>query len=99
MGRPMSDINKKALKKLLIRKRNKRDLGIIHHQEQIAQQEEARQKAEAALIAPGSVVSDGEVVWSAKTQEIRNRLNGKKRMAGERWNRFAGTSDGGGRGL
>ena len=37
--------------------------------------------------------------WSDKTASIRNRLTGKKRESKERWNRFAGTSDGGGRGL
>ncbi len=40
-----------------------------------------------------------EEVWSAKMGEIRNRLTGKKRAAKERWNRFAGTEGGGGRGL
>ena len=34
---------------------------------------------------------EDQVVWSAKTQDIRNRLNNSKRQAQERWNRFAGT--------
>lgn len=42
---------------------------------------------------------EGQPVWSARLQEIRNRVDGKKRMADERWNRFAGTEDSGGRGL
>lgn len=46
-----------------------------------------------------SADADGNVVWSAQLQEVRNRLTGKKRMAKERWNRYAGTSGGGGRGL
>lgn len=37
--------------------------------------------------------------WSDKVSKVRNRLTGKKRESKERWNRFAGTSDGGGRGL
>ena len=37
--------------------------------------------------------------WSDKTVSIRNRLTGKKRASKERWNRFAGTSDAGSRGL
>ena len=41
----------------------------------------------------------GNVVWSAQLQEIRNKNTGRKRMATERWNRFAGTESGGGRGL
>jgi len=36
--------------------------------------------------------------WSDKVSKVRNRLTGKKRDAKDRWNRFAGTSDGGGRG-
>lgn len=42
--------------------------------------------------------SKGEVVWSAKMDTIRNRLTNGRRMADDRWNRFAGTSGGGGRG-
>lgn len=30
---------------------------------------------------------------------IRNKISGRKRVAKDRWNRFAGTSGGGGRGL
>ncbi len=37
--------------------------------------------------------------WASKTSKIRNRLTGKKRESKERWNRFSGTSGGGGRGL
>lgn len=37
-------------------------------------------------------------VWSAKVTTIRNRLNDKRRTSEDRWNRFAGTSDAGGRG-
>ena len=43
--------------------------------------------------------ADGKPVWSAKKQEIRNKNTGRKTMAKERWNRFAGTESGGGRGL
>jgi hypothetical protein len=38
------------------------------------------------------------VVWSAQTQMIRDKLTGKKRASMDKWNRFAGTSDGGGMG-
>lgn len=37
-------------------------------------------------------------IWSAKLQEIKNRNTGRKRVAQDRWNRFSGTSDAGGRG-
>lgn len=39
-----------------------------------------------------------EEIWSVKVLKIRNRLHGRKRDSEDRWNRFAGTSDGGGRG-
>lgn len=40
-----------------------------------------------------------EPLWSEKVSTIRNRLTGSKRQSKERWNRFAGTEGGGGRGL
>ena len=40
-----------------------------------------------------------KVAWSAKMQKVRNRLTGKKRMAKDRWNRFAGTASAGAMGL
>lgn len=43
--------------------------------------------------------NEEEMVWSEKVGMVRNRLTGKKRASKERWNRFAGTSGGGGRGL
>lgn len=33
-----------------------------------------------------------------KMQQIRNRVSGRKRASRDKWNRFAGTSGGGGRG-
>jgi hypothetical protein len=42
---------------------------------------------------------EDDKVWSEKMATIRNRLNNKKRDTKERWNRFAATSDSGGRGL
>ena len=40
-----------------------------------------------------------EEAWMATTNSIRNRLTDRKRLSNERWNRFAGTESGGGRGL
>jgi hypothetical protein len=40
-----------------------------------------------------------ETEWGDKVASVRNRLNGKKRISRERWNRFAGTGGEGGRGL
>ena len=55
---------------------------------------------EAALAAGRSAekTASGEPVWSAKLQMIKNKSTGRHRMATERWNRFAGTEGGGGRG-
>ncbi len=36
-----------------------------------------------------------EEIWSAKVQQVRNRLTDKKRNATDKWNRFAGTEDAG----
>lgn len=33
-----------------------------------------------------------------KMQQIRNRVSGRKRASRDKWNRFAGTASGGGRG-
>lgn len=41
---------------------------------------------------------EGNLSWVERGALIRNRLSGKKRKAKDRWNRFAGTSGGGGRG-
>ncbi len=88
-------------KKKLIHARNRRNQVIFQHARQHqaetddreidAAEDEARRKDN-----PDNAVED--VVFSAKMQKIRNRLTGKKRMAKDRWNRFAGTSGGGGAG-
>ncbi len=37
-------------------------------------------------------------LWSKQLTSIRNRLDNSRRLADDRFNRFAGTGDGGGRG-
>ncbi len=37
-------------------------------------------------------------VWSQQLSTIRNRLDNSRRLSDDRFNRFAGTEDGGGRG-
>jgi len=37
-------------------------------------------------------------VWSQQLRSIKNRLDNSRRTADDRFNRFAGTEDGGGRG-
>jgi Zn-dependent peptidase ImmA (M78 family) len=41
---------------------------------------------------------DKKETWSVQVSSIRNLLNNKRRTSDDRWNRFAGTEDGGGRG-
>jgi hypothetical protein len=66
----------------------------------LKRQEEQRVEdlKEAMAPAPAEVHLPSEAV-SDKVATIRNRLTGQKRISRERWNRFAGTSSGGGRGL
>ena len=64
----------------------------------LKRQEEDRVEALEEQMRPGdSAPVDGPV--GDKVAMIRNRLTGQRRVSKERWNRFAGTSGGGGRGL
>ncbi len=91
--------DRKGLKAWFLRKRRRRDLLLFYQQRQLEREEE-KQKKEAVTLSPKKdEEKQDDVLWSAKTQEIRNRLTDKKRMAAERWNRFAATEDAGGRGL
>lgn len=86
-------------KKELTHKKNRHNQEIFTAVKQ-QQDEAARIQHEAqAQQAPSSAPSGEEQVWSEKVGSIRNRLTGQKRSSKERWNRFAGTSGGGGRGL
>lgn len=65
-----------------------------------AEREEERERA--ALASSRSAAKnkqDAQPAWSARMQMIRDKNTGHARMAQERWNRFAGTESGGGRGL
>jgi hypothetical protein len=89
------------LKKKLIAMRNRKLQMIqmhhaLHEQSREIAKEGAQQAYEGAT-KPTNEVDD--VVFSAKMQEVRNKLTGRKRMAKERWNRFAGTAAAGARGL
>ncbi len=62
-------------------------------------EEDVREAAAASSRKAEKGGKEGAPVWSAKMQEIRDKNTGRHRMATERWNRFAGTEGGGGRGL
>lgn len=72
-----------------------------HELGRILEKEREEEMREAALVSArvAERQSAGETVWSAKMQMIKNKNTGRERMAKERWNRFAGTEGGGGRGL
>jgi hypothetical protein len=61
-----------------------------------AEEERVKDLDKAGKPKPGK---SSDEAWSDKVSTIRNRLTGKKRLSTERWNRFSGTGDAGGRGL
>jgi hypothetical protein len=96
--------DKKSIKSWLVTKRNKRDLLINKqvkqvHDEQERLRELEEERAHRLSLASAAGAKKEDAPWMAKTMEVRNRLNDQKRGSAERWNRFAGTMDGGGRGL
>lgn len=70
---------------------------LLHEQSREIAKDNAAHSLEIVTSRPGNEVED--VAFSEKMQEVRNKLTGRKRMAKERWNRFAGTSAAGARGL
>ncbi|MGE0754814.1 MAG: hypothetical protein AB7L92_06605 [Alphaproteobacteria bacterium] len=79
--------------------KNRKDQEIFNLM-RLRQQEAERVESEANSRKPKrSAESGDDPLWSEKVSTIRNRVTGSKRTSKERWNRFAGTSDGGGRGL
>lgn len=90
------------LKKHLILMRNRKQQRIREHMllhEQSRQIAREAQEAGYELITatPDNVVK--EPTGCARLHEVRDKLTGRKTMAKERWNRFAGTAAAGGRGL
>ena len=99
----MDVMDKHKAKKKAILKRNKHDFVvrkmIEDKQRENERAEEDEKKKQDSLEASYSVpgVIDGEA--AEKVTQFKNRVTGKKRASRERWNRFAGTSGAGGRGL
>lgn len=108
----MSDHNPKhpPSKKELIRARNKHTLTVnqlselankpIEGSHDLKHLEKHAEDANAIIM---SSEPQPKTVLGASTRTrldlIRNKISGRKRVAKDRWNRFAGTSGGGGRGL
>lgn len=85
-------------KKKLQQAKNRKDqemFNLARLRDLEAERVEAEKEARVVKTEEGGE----KVVWSEKVGTIRNRLTGKKRKSKDRWNRFAGTSGGGGRGL
>lgn len=70
-----------------------------HNRELGKKREEELRDSSLASARIAEKTSADKPVWSAKLQMIRDKNTSRERMAKERWNRFAGTDGGGGRGL
>ena len=88
-------LTKKEAKKL--QQKKNRYHQMLYNILRLRRAEEARVKELQKPAKKENKKTDDQ--WSDKVSTVRNRLTGKKRESKERWNRFAGTSDGGGRGL
>ena len=89
-------------KKADLLKRNKHNQLVFEHAEQHADLVEAGgwgtpDFVGAPMAMPSRGSAEAELV-SRNVALVRNRITGRKAAAAERWNRFAGTSGGGGRG-
>ncbi len=106
--KPQTFKEKKKAKKKSIRERNKKhhliNLMAWEHEGTDAEQrevdKESKEKNERAAqeVSRRAESEPGKEVWSAKLQDVRNKLTGKKRKSRDRWNRFAGTSAAGSHG-
>jgi hypothetical protein len=91
----------KKEKKKALQKKNLKDQQIFEAmrlRDLDAERVEELEKAQRQRPA-GKESKKDELLWSEKVNTLRNRLTGQKRDSKERWNRFAGTEGGGGRGL
>lgn len=104
----MSHTHERKARKLLQILKNRKTQAINLQEEQLArgrdlekEREEEINRATQRASRAGATrrQQQAEPVWSARMQEIRDRNTGRARQAQERWNRFAGTEAGGGRGL
>lgn len=98
----------KKAKKLAQILKNRHTQELFRTSEILAKGRELEKEREEEMLAAQQASSrrasadksrKAEPVWSARMQQIRNRNTGDLREAKERWNRFAGTAESGGRGL
>lgn len=86
-------------KKKAQQKKNRRLQEMFNLMRLRRQEAERIESEETARTARRGTEYEVDPIWSEKVSTIRNRLTGGKRTSKERWNRFAGTSGGGARGL
>jgi cytidylate kinase len=100
LGVDLEKKNKKELLRTHARKTEMlRRVGLLHQQTRDHAQEEQAAMLEAQHEASlREEAAPEQEAWSARTQMIRNRLTNQQRKSTDRWNRFAGTSGGGGMG-
>ena len=87
----------KKEKKQKQREKNRKDWIFFRQVEEMRQNVDIK-APERVEKPPERKAPESEKPWSAKLSTIRNRLDNSKRLSEDRWNRFAGTTDGGGRG-
>lgn len=89
---------KKKLKRIAQQKKN-RHHQLMFQMVRMRNANAKRARETQNRLKPHKSKAGKKPEWSEKVSTVRNRLTGKKRTSKERWNRFAGTSGGGGRGL
>ena len=87
----------KQEKKKKQREKNRKDWIFFRQAEELRENVDSKAPVRESKL-PEKEAKPVEGQWSAKLTTIRNRLDGSKRASDDRWNRFAGTTDGGGRG-
>ena len=89
----------KKEKKEVLRKKNRALFEIFNVANRAADNVDIAAPEIIAAAAPEkTMVQMQEDDALEKMQKIRNRITGRKRASRDKWNRFAGTSSGGGRG-
>jgi len=94
-------LSRKAKKKAQLAKNKYQQMiyEIVRFRREEVQLQEAEKRQQEGKKKLEDAKTEDQVIWSAKVGEVRNRLTGQKRASKDRWNRFAGTEGGGGRGL
>lgn len=85
-------------KKKKQREKNRRDWIIFQQAELLREKVDIGAPSSREAKPHEKIAGEGSKLWSSKLSSIRNRLDNSRRVSEDRWNRFAGTTDGGGRG-